>query len=426
MYEESPTSGSLTNEIPPNLKLTKEGHLCIDGVVLDDDPVVFSDSIDVLQLDRTALRHAMVDYHLAGVIEFTKTELFEEGEHPFEGDDILLEVEEVGKALIRVFESSIDFGNHINFRKRDEGDLGNDTYNSFAEDAFAINTSYFLALHQELLTNINDPSGIVQDSDGLYTAIPQYLAYRLISLNNPSAETKMYAHGGVGSDQWNTLDTDFSKIEYDYSSDFFENGYDNQQKSELFSSVLYELARKLNFSEDNTLAILTFNSLAELNVENVYNQPDAAAMIFNTVLEYNYSPTDLCQIFTLFKSVYGSAFTQNVAYQENLLADCSKINSIPYHTYYDVNPNGQKDTEDFFLSDIKLNLGESTQYISQQYNQKILINAEGELVVSVDTESNPDWSLTSGASSYNITIDSTYVPDTLFFWFLSDSATDRG
>jgi len=270
-----------------------------------------------------------------------------------------------------------------------------------------------------LIENIRRQRGIslgeyfINSNLDLYIGLQNYMAKSYTRSLGDSSVT-VFNWGGQPQIEAFQRKIDFSYLE--------SRVYDNEEfihAPEWILGTLTEIEKRIGRHLTNSLVVQSY-ALENLEVfinQESQEQYDYSVYFFNIATQQNVASEDLCKIYHEFAKTYGIDFTQNVNAPTGLFLDCSTIKSIPYSIYYDINQNGQKDNEDFFLADIKLDVGTNTQYISQQYNQQILTNVEGELIVGIDPLSNSDWNLTSAESSYTITLDSTYMPETLLFGF---------
>ncbi|MFT6334432.1 MAG: hypothetical protein ACJATI_001171, partial [Halioglobus sp.] len=221
VYNEPPiSSGEMSFDILNDLKLTALdtdglGYLCIDGItVLDalDPPIKFSQDIDItMGIGSSQKRHAMTMYHLTAARNFANQEF------PISLGTFNVKVEDEGEAGFMVDGQ----GNNVTIDFRKPGP-GNDPYYAFSEDAGAIASGYYQALHKSLLVLIpGENTNELPQAQGVRYGISDYLAFRYLSHHSFNTGTNMYVHAGVGTDDWATIDINFGNIDYAYNDFYF-------------------------------------------------------------------------------------------------------------------------------------------------------------------------------------------------------------
>jgi len=321
VYQESFSTGSTVDVIPNGLKLDNNGHLCTDFASMIDGPKMFGPNIDITQGNNaSAKRQAMVFYHVSAARAWASNNLPSSLISSLDGN-LEFKVEDVGKALFMVDKP---MNATIDYRKRDMNDPGGDTYQAFAEDAFAIASGYFQAAHiNALSSSVETPEGQLPQDEGVLFGISDYLAYRYMSSKGYNTGTQMYVHAGVGSDDWSTLNIDYAAIDYEYGDNKFVNNKTSQEQSELLSATLNHLTNILDYDilgnqtnlGNTKVDAMVVNAMVNLNNSTVTSgQSDAAKILYDQAVVNGLDEFDLCRILNLFTYVYGTAFFTSDTY----------------------------------------------------------------------------------------------------------------
>ncbi len=99
-----------------------------------------------------------------------------------------------------------------------------------------------------------------------------------------------------------------------------------------------------------------------------------------------------------------------------ILFECRELAKVYFPFYFDLDGNGQQDTNEPLLSgsSVVVNPGACTVY-GNQTNGGLKYLYFGDYTISYDETMNPNWELTSNNTSHNITLDSLHNCDTVSF-----------
>jgi len=92
------------------------------------------------------------------------------------------------------------------------------------------------------------------------------------------------------------------------------------------------------------------------------------------------------------------------------LESCLGYNVIPISTFYDINGNGEKDDNDYNMSNIKLSVGPNTVYYSASESMGLLTDIDSNVEISFSQENNTNWSLTSAHETFNVDLNDINSP----------------
>jgi len=190
-------------------------------------------------------------------------------------------------------------------------------YESMAEDAYAIVRAYFMLTFQA------HANGDQITGDGADLAIGTYFAHRYMTDFGYNTTSEAHSWGGTSGNPLNTMAwepiySDFSTLLF---PGFFSPPNNNHGASEKLFATLWKLndqlgADDMGRSKLDRLIVNSFSSLVE--EQNALNDQSflAVKLYDNSFLDLNSSylnDEDRCDIFKIFRFVYGSDFVLKIA-----------------------------------------------------------------------------------------------------------------
>lgn len=299
-------------------------------------------------------------------------------------------------------------------------------YNPTASEAFAIINAFF-RLYYELLS---EEQYYRIQYEGIDYALANYFAFRYVreeglkELDDYAiykysglSDSLSFGHRTISMDLWNLIDS--GNLKYFLSDNEVGHSVGGQEKSETLSACLWAIANELENDGLTKMDNIIMDGMSVWNESlGVETQIEMAVEIYKFTDQqrkeglHNITERDLCIMFEVFQKVYGSTFREllNIEYY----ATCLGYKKIPIVTYYDIDADGLMNNDDYFLSDILVDVSSGLSFISINNDRTLLTKEVGELQVEVKEEDNPQWTVTT-LNNYLVTLDSTYTADTLWF-----------